>query len=237
MSNHFTYEIDERKLRVKLKDLEYPLNEELWKKFEESVASQNKQNNSDFLKNVQIPISRSIVLPLVFAGVVLLFSFLLYKFIDIKNEDVKPNTSVTQETIVTPAATNTQSVDISPQSKNAVNSVPKVEPKVSNANGTLQVNSPSTTSVNASISRTPTTPITRQQDTQIVTNKKETKPVNTTSATLNTNNTSSLKPDSSVKKKTEKRRDANDILETEITPDTRPTINLDERETGGRPNK
>ena len=52
MSNHFTYEIDERKLRVKLKDLEYPLNEELWKKFEESVALQNKQNNSDFLKNV-----------------------------------------------------------------------------------------------------------------------------------------------------------------------------------------
>ena len=237
MSNHFTYEIDERKLRVKLKDLEYPLNEELWRKFEESVALQNKQNNSDFLKNVQIPISRSIVLPLVFAGVVLLFSFLLYKFIDIKNEDVKPNTNVTQETIATPAPTNTQSVDISPQPKNVINSVPKVEPKVSNANGTLQVNSPSTTSVNASISRTPTTPITRQQDTQIVTNKKETKPVNTTSATLNTNNTSSLKPDSSVKKKTEKRRDANDILETEITPDTRPTINLDERETGGRPNK
>lgn len=236
MSNHFTYEIDERKLRVKLKDLEYPLNEEMWRKFEEKIASQNKQNNSDFLKNVQIPISRNVVLPLVFAGVVLLFSLLLYKFIDIKNQDVKPNTGNIQETTLAPTITNTPSEAITPQPQKVVNAVQKVEPKASTTNKAIPVNS-SSSSTNASFTKTPTSANIKQQDTQIVSSKKETKPLNTSPAPLSSGNTTAIKPDSSVKKKTEKRRDANDILETETTPDARPTINLDERESGGRPNK
>lgn len=236
MSNHFTYEIDERKLRVKLKDLEFPLNEEMWRKFEETIASQNKQNNSDFLKNVQIPISRSVVLPLVFAGIVLLFSILLYKFIDIKNEDAKPDTSNTQETTLTSTVTNAPNLTTTPQPEKVVNVPQKVESVASITNNAIPVNSNST-ATNVSTIKTPTSANIKQQDTQLVSNKKETKPINTSTATLNSGNTGTIKPDSSVKKKTEKRRDANDILETETAPDARPTINLDERESGGRPNK
>ena len=84
MSN-FTYEIDERNLRIQLKEFVVPLKEDAWQKFEtfsDSMVSQQRENR---LKSFNFSLNRSVVLPSVFGIIIILFSFLLVNFVSIKN--------------------------------------------------------------------------------------------------------------------------------------------------------
>jgi hypothetical protein len=85
MSTHFTYEIDERKLRVKLKDLETPYDNTAWERYEAYAGSQNRQYAGAGLKKMQLPLNRNVIVPIVFGGLIIFFSFLLFNFINIKN--------------------------------------------------------------------------------------------------------------------------------------------------------
>lgn len=106
MSNQFTYEIDERKLRMQLKDLEYPLSENSWQKFESFAATNVMHNASAGKGTFRLNLNRNIVLPVVFGAVVVSFSLLLLNFVSLKpnhkNEEQKAETLKPAVTIATP---------------------------------------------------------------------------------------------------------------------------------------
>ncbi len=85
MSSHFNYEIDERSLRVRLKDMSIPPEEEAWVQFEnysESCKHTGKTGRSRF----QLNVNRNVILPVVFGVVIISFSLLLFNFVSIKNK-------------------------------------------------------------------------------------------------------------------------------------------------------
>jgi hypothetical protein len=83
---HFTYEIDERILREQLNNIAIPLKDENWLRFEQYAAAQAPVLiPKNRLANLQVHISRNVVLPVVFGVVIIMFSFLLFNFISIKN--------------------------------------------------------------------------------------------------------------------------------------------------------
>lgn len=89
MSSHFKYEIDERNLRLQLKENELSFSEDAWQKFEAFTNAQKSSANDAIIKRISVPLNRNLVLPAVFGVVIILFSLLLFNFINIKN----PNTA------------------------------------------------------------------------------------------------------------------------------------------------
>jgi len=89
MSGHFVYEIDERKLRVKLQEIEVEQKQDAWSNFESYYLSKNKTQNEGPLKNFYVPISMNIVLPLVFGLIIIIVAVILFKFISIKNPEIQ----------------------------------------------------------------------------------------------------------------------------------------------------
>jgi hypothetical protein len=106
MSNHFTYEIDERNLRMQLKDQEVPLSEEAWKRFESFTNSQTVHQQRHGIRKFNLTLNRNIVLPAVFGAVIISFSFLLFNFISIKDpqKTLEQKAEVVKPVITVPAA-------------------------------------------------------------------------------------------------------------------------------------
>lgn len=144
MSN-FTYEIDERNLRLQMKDFTVPVKEDAWQKFETFSDSMVSQQRSTGFKSFNLNLNRSVVLPSVFAVIIILFSFLLVNFVSIKNPakdtDQKAEASpvnipspanepkneqaapvIVKETAVEPVATVTVA-DIKPEEKAMINAI------------------------------------------------------------------------------------------------------------------
>ncbi|MCW3075785.1 MAG: hypothetical protein JWO32_394 [Bacteroidetes bacterium] len=88
MSSHFNYEIDEQNLRGKLKEYVLPGKEEMWTQFENFSDLNRSGFKSSALPSFNININRTLILPFVFGGVVILFSLLLFNFISIKNKNL-----------------------------------------------------------------------------------------------------------------------------------------------------
>ncbi len=217
MSNHFTYEIDERKLRVKIKDLELPINEDAWQKFESYCTSQNKQNDSDIFKNFQIPLHRNVILPIVFGGIIILFSFFLFNFINIKNPS-KENTQTT----------NTPQIQTVPNEVKPTQVVPrKAETTLNKTENKVKVIPTKTVAPEQITATKVLTP-------QLV-NPPTALSVSSTAKLQTPSKTIITKTDTTVLKK-QKRREVPEMVETEHLPDTRPNVSHDDRETEIRPN-
>jgi hypothetical protein len=107
MSNIFNYEIDERNLRIQLRSMEVPMKEEAWQKFEAFSAGHPFKTQKTKMINLQLHMSRNVVLPVVFAIVICFFSVLLFNFISIKKarvENIKqPDTQKVLQPSVVPA--------------------------------------------------------------------------------------------------------------------------------------
>ena len=76
MSTIFSYEIDERNLRVQLKNLEIPLKEEAWQKFEIFKQTNTQIEQTPFLQNLQFRLNRNVVMPAIFGSITFLTHFL-----------------------------------------------------------------------------------------------------------------------------------------------------------------
>lgn len=85
MSNQFKYEIDERRLRLRLKENELSFNEEAWQKFESFSSVDSGLGAEVLVQRFRVSMNRNVVLPVVFASVIILFSLLLFNFINIKD--------------------------------------------------------------------------------------------------------------------------------------------------------
>lgn len=101
MSNPFSYEIDERNLRIQLKNLEMPMRDEAWLKFESYMVAHPLSVSQPAFSPMQFKLNRSIVMPAIFGGIILLFSIILYNFVSInKNkEEDKQFTAAEAETL------------------------------------------------------------------------------------------------------------------------------------------
>ena len=89
MGNQFKYELDERKIRILLKDAEINYNEALWQKFDELAISKSKSNRkiNNNIPNINFGISRSIVIPIIFIVFIGGLSAILFSAIDFKKKE------------------------------------------------------------------------------------------------------------------------------------------------------
>ncbi len=106
MSSHFNYEIDERNLRVRLKDMVMPYKEEAWVQFENYSDTYKNSHKNHSLPRFQLNLNRNIILPAVFGVVIILFSLVLFNFITIKNK------SAAEKPVVNPIVTEPQKTSI-----------------------------------------------------------------------------------------------------------------------------
>jgi hypothetical protein len=214
MSNHFTYEIDERNLRLQLKEHEVPAKEDTWQKFEafsDALPCSPSHRGMSFNFNL----NRNVILPAVFGVIIILFSFLLVNFISIKVADKKSGNAKTE--IKSAAAP----MSLLSEEKNK--SVSKSTPEIKNAEQPK---------VEASqVADEKTTPL---NPVQIQTIPENTQQVATT-AIANTETAGEVKTETAVKKK-RKRRSA-EVIEEQQLQEVRPTLVTDDRETEDvRPN-
>ncbi|MBA3680739.1 MAG: hypothetical protein H0W73_06185 [Bacteroidetes bacterium] len=96
MSSHFNYEIEERNMRSQLKELEFSYKEDAWLNYEEYAKQFQSVNKTQLLPNFNFALNRTVILPVVFGGIIILFSFLLFNFINIKNTNATAKTDVTE---------------------------------------------------------------------------------------------------------------------------------------------
>ena len=101
MSSHFNYEVDERNVRNQLKALEMPFKEEAWYSYEAYAKQFQSTHKSQLLPNFNFALNRNVVLPVVFGAIIVLFSFLLFNFINIKNTKTEKKEVVETKPAVT----------------------------------------------------------------------------------------------------------------------------------------
>lgn len=215
MSNHFTYEIDERNIRIQLKDFALPVKEEDWRKFEEFSESQHNQTRENRLKSFNVNLNRNVVLPIAFGLIIILFSFLLVNFISIKSPKNTVNQKAQMQTGVTPDSKLTENKPVSLPAKQV--SIPKVEDKSQDLAAISEIKKEE---ISAPISTT-----TQDQNlkTVAVTPSNMSTEVNTDNI-VHTN----ASQETPVKKRS-KRRSA-EVIEAEQLQEIRPTVVSEERD-------
>jgi hypothetical protein len=86
MSNQFSYELDERQIKIMMQDVELEHCEQAWQKFDE-LSSVDRTNNMKFtIPNIHFGISRSIVIPIFFIILIAGLSSILFSFVDFKKK-------------------------------------------------------------------------------------------------------------------------------------------------------
>ena len=85
MSNHFTYEIDERNLKQKLKNFELEYKPEAWLKFQNQGLFQIKVKEPNAFIKAKVHFNKNLVLGLIFLLIIISISSVLFKIINIKN--------------------------------------------------------------------------------------------------------------------------------------------------------
>ncbi len=115
MSTIFSYEIDERNLRVQLKNLEIPLKEEAWQKFEIYKQTNTQIEQTPFLQNLQFRLNRNVVMPAIFGSIILLFSLLLYNFVSIKKDKEQQETVASVPALETASEPEPEAVTTAPE--------------------------------------------------------------------------------------------------------------------------
>jgi hypothetical protein len=85
MSNHFTYEMDERNLKQKLKNFELEYKPEAWLKFQNQGLSQIKVKEPNAFIKAKVHFNKNLVLGLIFLLIIISTTSVLFKIINIKN--------------------------------------------------------------------------------------------------------------------------------------------------------
>ena len=89
MSSQFSYELDERQIRMKMQDAELDYNDALWNKFDELSVTQSKAsaNVANLIPKFNLSISRSIIVPVIFIVLIGGLSAMLFSFVDFKKKE------------------------------------------------------------------------------------------------------------------------------------------------------
>ena len=124
MSNQFSYELDERQIRILMQNAELEYDESAWQKFSAISVVDHKQSLSVAIPKINIGISRSVIVPIFFILMIGGLSALLFSFVDFKKKEevvneipltkpiitkknIPPATIITKPTVTVPAAKDT----------------------------------------------------------------------------------------------------------------------------------
>jgi hypothetical protein len=88
MSNQFSYELDERQIRIMLQDGELDNDHAAWNRFEQSALPDNKPKSNSFSPKFNLSVSRSVIVPVIFVVLIGGLSATLFSFVDFKKKDV-----------------------------------------------------------------------------------------------------------------------------------------------------
>jgi cytoskeletal protein RodZ len=91
MSNQFSYELDERQIRILMQDAESDYNESLWNKYESIEPTTSCKSTSvqigNYIPKFNLSISRSIIVPVLFIILIGGLSAMLFSFVDFKKKE------------------------------------------------------------------------------------------------------------------------------------------------------
>lgn len=89
MSSQFSYELDERQIRLMMQDAELDYNEAMWHKFDEMSVNQARtsSNIGNYIPTINFGISRSIIVPVIFIVLIGGLSAMLFSFVDFKKKE------------------------------------------------------------------------------------------------------------------------------------------------------
>ncbi len=89
MSSQFSYDLDERQVRMLMQDAEAECNEALWNKFDTLVSVESKSaiDIGNYVPKFNLSISRSIVVPVMFIVLIGGLSAMLFSFVDFKKKE------------------------------------------------------------------------------------------------------------------------------------------------------
>jgi hypothetical protein len=111
MSNQFSYELDERQIRIMLRDGEMENDPAAWNRFEQLAQPDVKPKQASFSPRFNVSISRSVLVPLIFVVLIGGLSATLFSFVDFKKKDAKITKAVPeQKSQETPATIQAQPV-------------------------------------------------------------------------------------------------------------------------------
>lgn len=88
MNNQFSYELDERQIRIMLRDGEAENDPSAWNRFEQLAQPDVKPKKASFSPRFNVSISRSVLVPLIFVVLIGGLSATLFSFVDFKKKDV-----------------------------------------------------------------------------------------------------------------------------------------------------
>ncbi len=125
MSNQFSYELDERQIRILMQNAELEYDESAWQKFSAIPVVDQKQSISAAIPKINIGISRSVIVPIFFILIIGGLSTLLFSFVDFKKkEEVVNEIPLTKPTItkkiIPPAPVVAKSVVIANVTKDTI---------------------------------------------------------------------------------------------------------------------
>jgi hypothetical protein len=89
MSSQFNYELDERQIRLMMKDEELEHSDAMWHKFEQMSVTQSKAsaNIGNYMPSINLSVSRSVVVPVIFIVLIGGLSAMLFSFVDFKKKE------------------------------------------------------------------------------------------------------------------------------------------------------
>lgn len=94
MSNQFSYELDERQIRLMLQDGELEYDSSAWSRFEQAVQPEFKPHSPSLVSKLNLSISRSVIVPGIFIVLIGGLSAMLFSFVDFKKKDQAINKPV-----------------------------------------------------------------------------------------------------------------------------------------------
>lgn len=91
MSSQFSYELDERQIKILMQDAELDGHETLWSKFESLEPNANCKTTSvqigNYIPKFNVSISRSVIVPVLFIVLIGGLSAMLFSFVDFKKKE------------------------------------------------------------------------------------------------------------------------------------------------------
>jgi len=91
MSNQFSYELDERQIKLLMQDAELEYNETVWQKFDKLAITECKSSSAIdltyYVPKFSLSISRSVIVPVVFIILIGGLSAMLFSFVDFKKKE------------------------------------------------------------------------------------------------------------------------------------------------------
>ena len=89
MSSQFSYDLDERHIRLMMQDAELEYDEALWNKFDSLAKVESKSSLAvgNFVSSLNMGISRSVIVPVLFIILIGGLSAMLFSFIDFRKKE------------------------------------------------------------------------------------------------------------------------------------------------------